>query len=104
MVANVLLRRWIVEAFHEVDPRGTLDTDEVRMIISRAHPAREPTINQIAMVLSRHPDVERVGYVDDYIGVRRLRAATWRLRSEHGGTAEAGDDGGDDAGGSLLEH
>ena len=104
MVANVLLRRWIVEAFHEVDPRGTLDTDEVRMIISRAHPAREPTINQIAMVLSRHPDVERVGYVDDYIGVRRLRAATWRLRSEHGGTAEAGDDRGDNSSGSLLEH
>jgi len=103
-VANVLLRRWIVEAFHEVDPEGTLDTDEVRMLISRAHPAREPTMNQIAMVLSRHPDVERVGYVDDYIGVRRLRAATWRLRSKHGGTAETGDDRGDDAGGSLLKH
>ena len=103
-MANVLLRRWIVEAFHAVDPEGTLDTDEVRMLISRAHPAREPTMNQIAMVLSRHPDVERVGYVDDYVGVRRLRAATWRLRSEHRGTAEAGDDGGDDASGTLLEH
>ena len=104
IVANVLLRKWVVEAFHEVDPTGTLDTDEVRMLISRAHPAREPTMNQIAMVLSRHPDVERVGYVDDYIGVRRLRAATWRLRSEHRGTAETGDDGGDNAGGSLLKH
>jgi len=103
-VARTLLRKWVVEAFHQVDPTGTLDTDEVRMLISRAHPAREPTMNQIAMVLSRHPDVERVGYVDDYIGVRRLRAATWRLRSKHGGTAKAGDDGGDDAGGALLEH
>ena len=103
-MANVLLRKWIVEAFHAVDPTGTLDTDEVRMLISRAHPAREPTMNQIAMVLSRHPDVERVGYVDDYIGVRRLRAATWRLRSEHRGTAETGDDGGDNAGGALLKH
>lgn len=103
-MANALLRKWIVDAFNAVDPTGTLDTDQVRILISRAHPAREPTMNQIAMVLSRHPDVERVGYVDDYIGVRRLRAATWRLRSKHRGTAEAGDDRGDNSSGSLLEH
>ena len=103
-MARTLLRKWVVEAFHEVDPNGTLDTDEVRMIIHRAHPLRAPSMYQVASVLGKHPDVERVGYVDDFIGVRRLRAATWRLRSKHGGTAEAGDDGGDDASGALLEH
>lgn len=103
-MGNKQLRRWIVEAFHMMNPEGSLDTDEIRMIISREHPARMPTTTQLSCVLSRHPDVERVGYVDNYIGVRRLRAATWRLRSKHGRTAKAGDDRGDNSSGSLLEH
>lgn len=79
-MARTLLRKWIVDAFHEVNPTGTLDTDEVLQIVQRAHPLRAPSMNQIAMVLSRHPDVERVGYVDSYTNVRRIRAATWQLK------------------------
>jgi hypothetical protein len=100
---NAHLRKWIVDAFYAAGST-TLNTLQIMDLVSRAHPRQTPLMNQLSNVLVRHQEIERVGYVDAGCDGRRLRAVTWRLRSKHRGTAEASDDGGDDAGGSLLKH
>jgi len=100
---NAHLRKWVVDAFHAANS-PILDTHEIMAFVRRAHPRQTPLMNQLSNVLVRHQEIERVGYVDATLIGGRIRAATWRLCSKHRGTAEAGDDGGDDAGGSLLKH